>query len=90
MLPVPCLLCPSLAPAARPVCPRQCRLQGLNPDLPPSVPAGHSLLKKKADALSMRFRLILKRLVDTKEEMGRVMKVGVAVLCGDKLGGLPL
>lgn len=35
---------------------------------------GHSLLKKKADALNMRFRQILKRIVDTKEEMGRVMK----------------
>lgn len=36
--------------------------------------AGHSLLKKKADALNMRFRQILKKIVDTKEEMGRVMK----------------
>jgi V-type H+-transporting ATPase subunit D len=51
---------------------------------PPALPcpAGHSLLKKKADALSMRFRLILKRIVDTKEEMGRVMKVGRRLLGG--------
>lgn len=38
------------------------------------VPPGHSLLKKKADALNMRFRQILKKIVDTKEEMGKVMK----------------
>ncbi|GAB4820335.1 hypothetical protein N2152v2_007381 [Parachlorella kessleri] len=35
---------------------------------------GHALLKKKADALSMRFRQILKKIVQAKEEMGRVMK----------------
>jgi len=35
---------------------------------------GHSLLKKKADALQMRFRSILKKIVDTKELMGTVMK----------------
>lgn len=32
---------------------------------------GHSLLKKKADALTMRFRQILKTIVQTKEEMGK-------------------
>ncbi len=37
--------------------------------------AGHSLLKKKADALNMRFRQILRKIVETKEEMGKVMKV---------------
>ena len=44
--------------------------------LPPRrvSPAGHSLLKKKADALNMRFRQILRKIVETKEEMGRVMK----------------
>jgi len=35
---------------------------------------GHSLLKKKADALQMRFRLILKKIVETKQTMGDVMK----------------
>lgn len=35
---------------------------------------GHALLKKKADALNMRFRQILKRIVQTKEEMGSLMK----------------
>ena len=35
---------------------------------------GHSLLKKKADALQMKFRQILKKIVETKELMGEVMK----------------
>lgn len=35
---------------------------------------GHALLKKKADALNMRFRQILKKIVDAKEKMGTVMK----------------
>uniref|UniRef100_L7M572 Putative atpase h+ transporting v1 subunit d n=1 Tax=Rhipicephalus pulchellus TaxID=72859 RepID=L7M572_RHIPC len=35
---------------------------------------GHNLLKKKADALQMRFRTILKKIVETKSLMGEVMK----------------
>lgn len=35
---------------------------------------GHSLLKKKADALTMRFRQILKKIIETKEKMGEIMK----------------
>lgn len=35
---------------------------------------GHSLLKKKADALQFRFRQILKKIVQTKTLMGDVMK----------------
>ncbi|XP_005100869.1 V-type proton ATPase subunit D [Aplysia californica] len=35
---------------------------------------GHSLLKKKADALTLRFRAILKKIIDTKSEVGEVMK----------------
>lgn len=35
---------------------------------------GHSLLKKKADALQLRFRMILKKIIDTKMLMGDVMK----------------
>ena len=31
---------------------------------------GHQLLKKKADALNMRFRQILRRILETKEKMG--------------------
>lgn len=33
---------------------------------------GHSLLKKKLDALQMRFRAILKRILETKQAMGEV------------------
>ncbi|MFS8031716.1 putative ATPase, V1 complex, subunit D [Helianthus anomalus] len=35
---------------------------------------GHALLKKKSDALTVQFRQILKKIVSTKESMGRVMK----------------
>lgn len=35
---------------------------------------GHSLLKKKAEALQMRFRTILKKIIDTKQIMGEIMK----------------
>lgn len=35
---------------------------------------GHGLLKKKADALQMRFRLILGKIIETKQIMGEVMK----------------
>jgi len=35
---------------------------------------GHSLLKKKSDALKLRFRKILKTIIDTKVLMGDVMK----------------
>ncbi|KAH8925305.1 V-type H+-transporting ATPase subunit D [Atractiella rhizophila] len=36
---------------------------------------GHSLLKKKADALSKRFRAILGKIDDAKRKMGRVMQL---------------
>lgn len=35
---------------------------------------GRNLLKKKADALSLRFRQILKRIIETKTLMGEVMR----------------
>ncbi|CAG0881369.1 unnamed protein product [Darwinula stevensoni] len=35
---------------------------------------GHSLLKKKADALQLRLRLVLSKIIDTKVLMGDVMK----------------
>lgn len=35
---------------------------------------GHSLLKKKADALQIKFRQILKKIIETKTLMGGVMK----------------
>lgn len=35
---------------------------------------GHALLKKKSDALTVRFRQILKKIIETKTLMGEVMK----------------
>lgn len=35
---------------------------------------GHGLLKKKADALTMRFRQLLKDILDCKTQMGETMK----------------
>jgi len=35
---------------------------------------GHSLLKKKADALTLRFRAILKKIAECKEKMGTNMR----------------
>lgn len=35
---------------------------------------GRNLLKKKADALTIRFRQILKRIIETKTLMGTVMR----------------
>ena len=35
---------------------------------------GHQLLKKKADALNMRFRQILKKIMETKEKMGTSLR----------------
>ena len=35
---------------------------------------GHQLLKKKSDALTMRFRQILKEIVSTKEGMGESLR----------------
>lgn len=45
---------------------------------------GHSLLKKKADALQLRFRMILKKIVETKSLMGDVMKEAVFSLAEAK------
>lgn len=35
---------------------------------------GHALLKKKADALTMRFRQLLKEIIEAKENLGSTMK----------------
>lgn len=45
---------------------------------------GHSLLKKKADALAIRFRSILKKIIDTKLLMGDVMKTAAFSLAEAK------
>ncbi|KAG9084352.1 H(+)-transporting V1 sector ATPase subunit D, partial [Ceratobasidium sp. 392] len=36
---------------------------------------GHSLLAKKRDALTLRFRAILKKVDEAKRQMGRVMQL---------------
>lgn len=45
---------------------------------------GHSLLKKKADALQLRFRSILKKIVETKSLTGEVMKEALFSLAEGK------
>ena len=37
---------------------------------------GHSLLKKKADALTMRLRMLLRNILKAKEDMGAAFKNG--------------
>ena len=37
---------------------------------------GHSLLKKKADALTMRLRALLKNILEAKESVGAAFKEG--------------
>lgn len=48
---------------------------------------GHSLLKKKADALKMRFHLILKKIIEAKQEMGDIMKNAAFSLAEAKFAG---
>lgn len=48
---------------------------------------GHSLLKKKADALLLRFRAILKKIVESKETMGNVMAMASFSLAEVKFAG---
>eukprot|EP00051_Salpingoeca_urceolata_P023111 m.387562 g.387562 ORF g.387562 m.387562 type:complete len:247 (+) comp20066_c5_seq3:3090-3830(+) len=38
---------------------------------------GHNLLKKKADALTLRFRAVLRKIVENKTVMGDVMKLAL-------------
>lgn len=45
---------------------------------------GHALLKKKSDALTMQFRQILKKIVQTKEAMGDTMKASAFALTESK------
>ena len=44
--------------------PRLCSAQSAMKARLKGAQTGHSLLKKKADALQMRFRLILKKIID--------------------------
>ncbi|THD27658.1 V-type proton ATPase subunit D [Fasciola hepatica] len=45
---------------------------------------GHSLLKKKADALTIRFRSVLKKIIEAKQTMGEVMKEAMFSLASVK------
>lgn len=42
---------------------------------PPLTAAGHSLLKRKSEALTKRFRDITRRIDEAKRKMGRVMQI---------------
>eukprot|EP01130_Rhizamoeba_saxonica_P007087 TRINITY_DN283_c0_g2_i1.p1 TRINITY_DN283_c0_g2~~TRINITY_DN283_c0_g2_i1.p1 ORF type:complete len:255 (+),score=70.45 TRINITY_DN283_c0_g2_i1:50-814(+) len=56
-----------------PIFPTRMALQTLRARLE-SAEKGHTLLKKKADALSLKFRAILKKLKEHKEAMGQQMR----------------
>eukprot|EP01117_Protostelium_nocturnum_P002337 TRINITY_DN129_c0_g1_i1.p1 TRINITY_DN129_c0_g1~~TRINITY_DN129_c0_g1_i1.p1 ORF type:complete len:260 (+),score=82.38 TRINITY_DN129_c0_g1_i1:170-949(+) len=51
---------------------------------------GHSLLKKKSDALTLKFRTLLGKLADAKEEMGKEMKTASFSLAQAKWAASPL
>lgn len=53
--------------------PTRMALTGMKSKLKGAV-RGHSLLKKKSDALSLRFRAILSKIADCKERMGTQIK----------------
>merc|ERR1712142_631768 len=48
---------------------------------------GHRLLKKKADALQLKFRSILKKIIDTKQVMGEIMGEASFSLAEAKFAG---
>jgi len=50
---------------------------------------GHSLLKKKSDALTLRFRAILKKIAEAKEKMGINMKAASFSLATAKYAAHP-
>jgi len=50
---------------------------------------GHSLLKKKSDALTLRFRAILKKIADAKEKMGVNMRAASFSLATAKYASHP-
>jgi len=53
--------------------PTRMALTGMKAKLKGAV-TGHSLLKKKSDALTMRFRAILSKIVENKQLMGNTMR----------------
>lgn len=50
---------------------------------------GHSLLKKKSDALTVRFRAILSKIAEAKEQMGTQMKTASFALATAKYAAHP-
>ena len=38
---------------------------------------GHGLLKRKADALTIRFRIVVKKMIESKNTMGELMQNGI-------------
>nr|XP_002127117.1 V-type proton ATPase subunit D-like [Ciona intestinalis] len=48
---------------------------------------GHSLLKKKADALKMKFHSILRKIIEAKQLMGEIMKEAAFSLAEAKFSG---
>jgi len=66
-----------------PIFPTRMAHQGLKSRLRAAV-QGHSLLKKKADALNLRFRAILREIKTKKEEMGAQMKAAAFSLATAK------
>ena len=64
-----------MAAARLPVFPTRQNLQVMKVKLT-GAKKGHSLLKKKADALSMRLRALLKNILDAKENVGLAFREG--------------
>uniref|UniRef100_A0A668UL85 V-type proton ATPase subunit D n=1 Tax=Oreochromis aureus TaxID=47969 RepID=A0A668UL85_OREAU len=52
----------------------KCRAQTIMKARLKGAQTGRNLLKKKSDALSMRFRQILRKIIETKTKMGEVMR----------------
>ncbi|UYV82988.1 ATP6V1D [Cordylochernes scorpioides] len=61
-----------------------CRAMALMKNRLKGAQVGHRLLKNKADALQVRFRVILKRIIETKGMMGEVMKEAAFSLAAAK------
>lgn len=64
-----------MAAARLPVFPTRQNLQVMKVKLT-GAKKGHSLLKKKADALSMRLRALLKNILEAKENVGLAFREG--------------
>lgn len=68
--------------------PTRMALQNMKNKLKGAV-RGHSLLKKKSDALTLRFRSILSKIAEAKEQMGTQMKAASFALATAKYAAHP-